>query len=152
MPFIVEFCWQFLVAGCSVYSSVFLHPHLFQAGVCVPWGVLARAVTLLGTGEVCSGRGRAAGGAGSWGMQGAVDACAGRGVQGMELQVVTPGLERGIMLKSRSGLVRQEAEPSQTLGSHCIIVQKAAINRSVCPSAGTAGRELCALGFLESHW
>lgn len=58
MPFFVEVCWQFLVAGCSVYSSVFLHPHLFQASVCVPWGVLARALTLVCTGEgwVCSGQ------------------------------------------------------------------------------------------------
>lgn len=53
------------------------------------------------------------------------------------------------MLKSRSDLVRQEAKPPKPLGSHCIIVQKAAINRSVCPSAGTAGKELCALGFWK---
>lgn len=70
----------------------------------------------------------------------------------MELQVVTSGLERGdrrVLLKSRSDLVRQEAKPSQPLGKRCIIAQKAAINRSLCPSAGTAGRELCALGLCK---
>lgn len=43
--------------------------------------------------------------------------CAGRGVQGMELQVITSGLERGRQegyAKSWNNLMSQEAKPSQT--------------------------------------
>lgn len=54
------------------------------------------------------------------------------------------------MLESRCDLERQEAKPSQGLGSHCIIVQKPAISRSsACPSASTAEREALCLGVLE---